>query len=59
MPQETVRYDRNTLYQQVWTEPVQKVAKGYGISDVICKDLRVPTPGRGISDRRRIIVRSV
>jgi hypothetical protein len=40
------RYDRAALYEQVWLQPVQQVAKSYGISDVglgkICRKLRVP-----------------
>ena len=51
MPTDTVTYDRNTLYEQVWADPVRTVAETYGISDVglvkICKKLGVPTPGRG------------
>ncbi len=44
-------YDREKLYNEVWEEPVLKVAKRYGISDVaiakICKKMRIPVPGRG------------
>lgn len=43
--------DRQTLYDEVWAEPVSIVARRYGISDVglakICRKLRVPLPGRG------------
>src|SRR4030095_7103323 len=28
------RYDRERLYNEVWTEPTQKVAQRYGVSDV-------------------------
>ena len=45
------RYDRETLYDQVWLQPAQEVAKVYGISSVrlgkICRALRVPVPPRG------------
>jgi hypothetical protein len=45
------RYDRQTLYKELWSEPTQKVATRYGISDValakIAKHLRVPKPPRG------------
>ncbi len=51
MPYVTVSYERNKLYEEVWTDPVTKVAKSYGISDValnkICKKLAVPTPPLG------------
>ncbi len=44
-------YNRNTLYAEVWTEPVSKVAKRYNVSDVmlhkVCKSLNVPVPPRG------------
>lgn len=45
------RYERETLYEEVWQAPVMVVAKRYGISDVmlkkICKRLNVPTPPLG------------
>ncbi len=45
------RYDREQLYRQVWEQPIQKLAKEYGISDVAlsktCRKLLVPVPGRG------------
>lgn len=44
-------YDRETLYQEVWEQPVLKVAQKYGVSDVMihkaCKALNVPVPPRG------------
>lgn len=44
-------FRRDELYEQVWTEPVTKVAKRYAISDVglrkICLDLEVPLPPVG------------
>ena len=44
-------YDRFVLYEEVWQSPIRKVAKRYGISDMmlkkICKQLDVPTPPRG------------
>jgi hypothetical protein len=51
MGMKIVTIERNELYNQVWNEPVSKVASKYAISDVglkkICKKLRVPTPPRG------------
>lgn len=42
---------RETLYVEVWSEPVTEVATRYGLSDVglvkICKKLFIPVPGRG------------
>jgi hypothetical protein len=51
MTARTVVYRREVLYEEVWREPVTKVAKRYSISGValgkICRDLDVPVPGRG------------
>jgi hypothetical protein len=51
MPNRTVIYRRVELYEQVWSEPVTKVAEKYGISGValakVCRKLDVPLPGRG------------
>ena len=44
-------WDRDSLYEEVWTTPLLKLAKTYGISDVglkkICRKLSIPTPGLG------------
>ena len=44
-------YDRQRLYEEVWSEPTQRVAQKYGISDVAlskaCAQLQVPKPSRG------------
>jgi hypothetical protein len=44
-------YDRGKLYKEVWTEPTQRVAARYGISDVAlakaCRQLHIPKPPRG------------
>lgn len=51
MPMREVVYDREKLYQEVWKDPLVKVAKCYGVSDVAlaktCKKLGVPVPSRG------------
>jgi len=43
--------DRETLYNEVWTDPVSVVAGRYGLSDVglakICRSLAIPLPSRG------------
>ncbi|MBK1872589.1 hypothetical protein FE848_05080 [Marinobacter sp. 1-3A] len=42
---------RESLYEEVWTEPVSRVAPRYGISDValgkVCRKYRIPLPPRG------------
>lgn len=47
---------RQTLYDQVWSTPMARLSKEYGISDValakICKKLKVPYPGRGYWRRK-------
>lgn len=44
-------YNREKLYEEVWAQPVVKVAEQYGVSDVaihkVCKLLNIPTPPLG------------
>jgi hypothetical protein len=44
-------FKREELYEEIWTTPIVRLAKEYGISDValakICKKLKVPRPPRG------------
>lgn len=44
-------YNREQLYEEVWTKPVVQVAEQYGVSDVaihkVCKTLNIPTPPLG------------
>ncbi len=51
MAEERQIYDRNTLYEEVWAEAMQVVAKRYGVSGVAlakaCRRMGVPVPGRG------------
>jgi len=51
MKEENEPTDRQTLYEEVWSEPVTIIARRYGLSDVgfakICRKLRVPLPSRG------------
>ncbi|MCD2514705.1 hypothetical protein LQ564_00075 [Massilia sp. G4R7] len=48
---EVAQVDRETLYEEVWSEPVTLVAFRYGLSDVglakICRSLAIPLPSRG------------
>lgn len=50
-------YNREKLYEEVWTNPVVVVATQYGVSDVaihkVCKTLNVPVPPRGYWARVR------
>lgn len=52
-----VETDRATLYEEVWTTPVSRLAERYGISDValkkVCRRMNVPTPPRGYWARVR------
>lgn len=53
----TVVYQREKLYEEVWAEPVDLVAKRYEVSGValakVCRKLGVPLPGRGYWARKR------
>lgn len=55
MQNETTLLRRVELYEQVWSTPITKLAKTYGLSDVglakICKKLKIPMPGRGYWQR--------
>jgi hypothetical protein len=52
----TIQWNREKLYEEVWTRPTCDVARDYGISDValakICKKLSVPKPGPGYWRRK-------
>ncbi|WP_324715285.1 hypothetical protein U7230_07785 [Carboxydochorda subterranea] len=52
---EEVRLTREELYRLVWSEPIQRVARRLGISDVMlakhCRRMEVPRPGRGYWQR--------
>jgi ankyrin repeat protein len=45
------RFNREKLYQEVWLQPMAKLARDYGVSDVAlaktCRKLMIPVPGRG------------
>ncbi|RKP47508.1 hypothetical protein [Trinickia fusca] len=51
MPYEYQDFERESLYEEVWSEAVSKVAKKYRISDVglrkICINLNIPLPPAG------------
>ncbi|WP_396214389.1 tyrosine-type recombinase/integrase [Gemmatimonas sp.] len=47
---------RKELYERVWTKPIEQVAKGLDVSDVLvhkrCSKLNIPTPPRGYWQRK-------
>ena len=51
MSNESSEVNRDSLYAEVWTDPVTVVAQRYGLSDVglakICRKLAIPLPQRG------------
>jgi hypothetical protein len=51
MAHREVTYKRSELYEQVWSEAMQNVAKRYGVTGTalakMCRKLHVPYPGRG------------
>ena len=51
MTPEKVTLTRTDLYQKVWSTPLQKLAKAFGVSDVglakVCRRHQIPLPGRG------------
>jgi hypothetical protein len=51
-------WNRVELYNQVWNQPLVKLARKYGISDVrigkVCRKLKVPHPGRGYWAKRTV-----
>jgi hypothetical protein len=50
-------WNRVELYNEVWDQPLVKLAKKYRISDVrvgkVCRKLRIPFPGRGYWAKRK------
>jgi hypothetical protein len=51
MPYANQDFEREKLYEEIWSEPVSKVSKRYQISDVglrkICIGLNIPVPPAG------------
>ena len=48
---------REDLYERVWAEPIQKLSKDYGLSDVglakVCRRYNIPIPPRGYWAKKR------
>ena len=45
------RFNRDQLHEEVWSQPMWKLAPKYKVSDVAlaktCRKLKIPVPGRG------------
>lgn len=54
---QSISIPRHQLYEQVWSQPMTRLARQYGISDValakICRKLGIPYPGRGYWRRKQ------
>ena len=57
MDTDGTQISRKQLYEEVWSRPVTKLAKRYGLSDVgfakICRKHNIPRPPRGYWARKR------
>ena len=51
------RYDRERVYDEVWSDPTRRVAARYGVSDAmlwkVCRQLQVAKPPRGYWAKKR------
>lgn len=51
-------WNRVDLYNEVWNQPLVKLSRKYGISDVrlgkVCRKLKIPHPGRGYWARKTV-----
>ena len=58
----STRLTRAELYQFVWSEPLRKLSKRFGISDVAlakrCRAANIPLPGLGYWTKKEALVRS-
>jgi len=54
----SISWNRVELYNEVWDQPLVKLSKKYGISDVrlgkVCRKLKIPHPGRGYWAKRSV-----
>jgi ankyrin repeat protein len=50
-PREPARYDRDHLYEELWSVPATEICRSYGISEArlssLCRLLEIPTPPHG------------
>lgn len=53
---ETITFQRDQLYDEIWSVPILQLAKQYGLSDVglakICTKMKIPRPPRGYWAKR-------
>jgi hypothetical protein len=51
-------WNRVELYNEVWDQPLVKLSRKYGISDIrlgrVCRKLQIPHPGRGYWAKRAV-----
>jgi hypothetical protein len=51
-------WNRVDLYNEVWNQPLVKLSRKYGISDVrlgkVCRKLKIPHPGRGFWAKKAV-----
>ncbi len=56
--QSSAAWNRVELYNEVWDQPLVKLSKKYGISDVrlgkVCRKLKIPHPPRGYWAKRAV-----
>jgi len=56
--QSRTAWNRVELYNEVWDQPLVKLSRKYGISDVrlgkVCGKLKIPHPGRGYWAKRAV-----
>lgn len=56
--QSCATWNRVELYNEVWSQPLLKLSRQYGISDVrlgkVCRKLKIPHPGRGFWSKRAV-----
>lgn len=57
MNENSISLRRHELHKLVWSEPITRLAKNYGFSDVwlakICRKYNIPRPGRGYWARKK------
>lgn len=55
-PSGPAQYDRDRLYEELWSEPAKNVCQRYGISQAaltsVCRKLEIPTPPSGYWAKR-------
>jgi len=53
---QVITFQRNQLYDEIWSVPILQLAKQYGLSDVglakICTKMKIPRPPRGYWAKR-------